>query len=137
MVCQDPADRCGQVHVLEIDWRQVDRHTGDIEPGVTPLCHLPAGFTNRPQTDLLDQATLFGQRNEFRGRDLAEHRIVPTRQRFDAIDGAIEGANLRLIMQLQGIACERTAQRRAVGQPLLREPVHVGYRSGAARPGPG
>ena len=91
------ADHGGELRILEIDRRQIDRHAGNIESGLAPLRHLPAGLADRPQADLLDQAALFGQRDEFRRRDLAEHRIVPARQRLDAVDGAVDGSDLRLI----------------------------------------
>jgi hypothetical protein len=42
------------------------------------------------------------------------------------MDGAVAGPDLRLVVQLQPVVCQRAAQRRAVLQPLLGEPVHVG-----------
>ena len=99
---------------------------GISSPARTPLRHLPAGLADRPQADLLDQSALFGQRDELRRRNLAEHRVVPARQRLDAMDGAVAGPDLRLIVQLQRVVGDRAAQRRAVLQPLLGEPVHVG-----------
>ena len=57
-------DDSGQIPVLKIDRRQIDRYAGDIEPRRAPLRHLPAGPAHRPQPDLLDQAAFFGQRNE-------------------------------------------------------------------------
>ena len=93
---------------------------------MAPCGHLPARLADRPQADLLDQADFLGQRNEFRRRDFAKLGVVPARQRFDAIEGAVDGSGLRLIVQLQPVIGDGLAQRRAEDEPLLGKPVHVG-----------
>jgi len=126
MLGEDLRDHGGQVDVLEIDRRQVDRDAGNVEPGSPPDRHLPAGLADRPHADLLDQPAFLGKRDEFCRRDLAQHRVMPARQRLDAMDRAVAGADLRLVVQAQGLAGDGAAQRRGMHQPLLGELVHVG-----------
>ena len=61
---------------------------------------------------------------------------MPARQRFDAVEGAVDGSGLRLIDELQPVIGDGLAERRAEDEPLLGEPVHVGAEEavgGAAR----
>src|SRR5690606_26550701 len=90
-----------------------------------PLGELTAGFARGPQTELIYQAALFGQRDEARRRDVAELRMMPARQGLDAIQQAVAHAYLRLVVQAQLALLKGFAQGAFQGQTLLGQLVQL------------
>ena len=95
-------------------------------PAAFPGRALAAGLVQDPFVDRQDQARLFGQAQERAGRQQAALRVLPAQQRLDADDLVAAQIDLRLIVQHEFVARQRTAQ-------LGLEMRASGWRAGACR----
>ena len=96
---------------------------GDVDGdahGRGPGHRFRAGAAQHPFADRPDQPRLFGQRDEFGGRDAAELRVGPAQQRFEALDRARLAGDDRLILKMQLVIGERAPQRDLQHAALLR-----------------
>ncbi len=57
---------------------------GHLDAQIQPTADLLAGRADQPCADIDDHAALLRRLNEAHGGDLAEFRVVPSRQRLDA-----------------------------------------------------
>ncbi len=95
---QDRMDEANHVTMHELRRRQIDRDLERLGPG----CRLPAGLAQDPLAHLDDEAALLGDRDEFGGRDLATHRMLPARQCLESDDLALGDAVTRGPLRLEG-----------------------------------
>ena len=110
------------VPLLELHRRDVDR-----EPDVVGPCRgLRAGRRQHPFAELVDQAGLFGDRNEFGGRDHAAFGMPPAHQRLAAGDAVVREADAGLVVDLQRLVGDRLAQIHFQFAARLDLGVHVG-----------
>src|SRR3990167_8990330 len=123
MLGQGASDHAGQVEVVEVGWRQVDRYRRNQQALTAPFSQLATGFAHRPEPQLIDQAALFGQGNKTRRGDFTKLWMVPARQRLDAIQQAVWHAHLWLVVELQLVQFEGLAQGALQGQALLGQQV--------------
>ena len=92
---RDAAQFGGQAGVAELHRRKVDR---DREVG--PAARRPAGLAKGEQAHLADHAAFLGDRNDLAGMKLAERRMRPAHQPFEA-DHRAARADHGLIMKLE------------------------------------
>ena len=110
-----------QARAAELRRRDVD---GDMQM-FRPLRRREAGLADHPFAERHDEADLFGERNEGRGRHHAALGMVPADQRLKAADLAALQVHHRLIVELELARGQRLAQvllHDAAGLHLL---VHV------------
>src|SRR5262249_19203857 len=94
----------GESDVAEIVRRYVDRQR-DRQTTAPPFARLRARTRKYPTREQFDAVRLFRERDELRRRDVTEFRVIPTDQRFRALDPTAAQVVLRLIheRQLRGI----------------------------------
>jgi hypothetical protein len=95
----------GQVAVLKLNRREVDRNLKRQSPGGS----LSAGLPENPLTHLNDRAIVFGKGNEDIWSDHPAHRVHPAEQRFKSDDLAANPRQ-RLIKDRQFILLDRRLQ---------------------------
>jgi len=92
-----------------------------------PERQLLAGLFQDPQTDRHHHARGFGDGDEFVRRNDAVFGTIPAQQQLEALDHAIQHANLGLVDQCQFVAFQREAQGdvhlRALGAGVLQRSV--------------
>ena len=120
---------------LELHRRDVDREADIVRPGRG----LDAGRGQHPLAELVDQAGLLGDRDEFGRRDHAALRMAPAQQRLAAGDPVVLQVEAGLIINLEAAVDDGLAQvhlQDAAGADLG---VHVGLEEamGAAAGGLG
>ena len=118
--CRD--DLQGQRAAAKLHRRDVDREV-DV---VGPCRGLRAGRRQHPFAELVDQAGLFRDRNEFGGRDHAAFGVTPAHQRFAAGDGVVGEADAGLVIDLQRLVGDGLAQIQFQLAALLDQRIHVG-----------
>src|SRR5699024_30085 len=79
---QDTDDTCRQIGLIELHGRQVDRNHEIIQPVVLPPSQLSDGGFDDPFTNGDNQATGFGNGDEFGGVDVDQSRRAPAQQGF-------------------------------------------------------
>ena len=81
------------------------------------------GFVDHPPTELDDVADLFADRDEVGGWHLAEHRMLPTQQRFEARHPAVAHLDDRLVVHRQLVAVDGQTdlalERQAADDPVV------------------
>ena len=90
----------------ELNRRDVDRELDVVGPGRG----LGAGRGQHPFAELVDQAGLFGDRDEFGGRDHAALGMPPAQQRFAAGDPVVLQADAGLVVDFERPVGDRLAQ---------------------------
>ena len=96
----DPADRIGELGILQLEYRDVHRNgqrqtVGEHAPDIVhrPLEHEEPDVGHKPG--------LFGNADELAGRDVAPLRVAPTHQRLDADDRTVGAVDLRLVVDAE------------------------------------
>jgi hypothetical protein len=120
----DALDDGGQVGLLQLARRQVDRHRRHRQAGRFPGAQLAADLADHPFADRQDQAGIFEDGDEFQRRHQAALRMLPAQQGFEAADAAARQVQLGLVVQQEFAALQRLAQLRleldALGRVLVQ-----------------
>ena len=96
----------------QLDCRNVD---ADLEPRIErapPAQRLRRGAAKNPVADLDDEPGLFGDRDEFARRHVAEFGMAPARERLGFDDAAGADLDDRLIVELDFVVGERSCADR-------------------------
>jgi hypothetical protein len=96
-VPQRPHDLGDHGLLAELPGRDVDADADRRQACILPCPVLPASLAQDPIADRHDEARLLRHRNEPRGRDRPERRMIPADQRFDCKDFAGAQVELRLV----------------------------------------
>ena len=115
---------------LELDRRNVDRDLDVVRPGRG----LGAGGGQHPFADLVDQAGLFGDRDELGGRDHAAFRMPPAQQGLAAGDAVVPEADAGLVVDLERAVGDRLAQIGLQNVARLDVGVHVRFEEPIGAP---
>ena len=99
-----------------------------------PVRRLGAGRMEHPVAELVDQAGLFGDRNELRRRNHAAVGMAPAQQRLAGGDLAILQVEHGLIVNFQSVIGDRLAQFEFEDSPRLGPGVHAGLEEPAGPP---
>ncbi len=129
---EDPRDLGGEVVHGELPSRDIDRDARNREALFMPLPRLLAGGPQHPLPDRNDQPGGLGDRNELGRRYDPELGMGPAQQGFHPGHLARGQADLRLIVQRQLAALERTAQFALDRVALQRAFVHRDIEKGIA-----
>src|ERR1035437_2155120 len=109
---QDFRDMLDQLAIGKLTGGEVHRDS-DMRPvavvGV-PSGGLSARLAEDPPAQLEDEAALFGDRDELRGREQTALGVLPADQGLDAFDLAVGDRHDRLVEQPQLFAFDRAAQ---------------------------
>lgn len=100
---------------------------------------LPAGYLcqrggEHPAADLADQPHLFGQRDKFHRRDMAEHRVVPAQQCLVTDQTPFGGIDLRLVTEAQLLTADGLGQKLFEIELALQGLLHAGGETLPAQP---
>ena len=131
---QDGADIVHQSRVARLAGRQVDGHVFERieQAGLAPAGCLAAGALQHPASQLDDDAAFLGHGDEFTGAELPHLAAVPAYQRFHADDAPAAQVDLRLVVQIQFLVLQGTAQVRLHAQAALGAQFHFGLEHGIA-----
>jgi hypothetical protein len=128
-------DQPGQIAGAELARRNIHRHDEIAQAPLDPVAGLGARGSQHLFADLHDQSRLFRHRDELAGGNHAPVRMLPADQRFEAGQTAPGDADLRLVMQDQFVALQRTPEAPSHLQHLARALVEVaGIASVAVAP---
>ena len=117
---QNAVDHLGEIVAAELDRRQVD---GDGS-GNFAFGGVAAGGAQRPFTHFVDRFGFLGERNEFRRRNHAELRMLPSHQGFGAADPAVVERHLELVIQHQFLTFGRMVEIAGERAALAGAVVH-------------
>ncbi len=129
---QHRLDVVQEVVAQELPARHVDAREDrrlDLERAL-PGRELAPGALEREDAEVDDQPGLLGDRDEGRGREAAEPRMVPAQQRLEAGDGAVLEPHDRLEQDLDLAAVDGAPQVALEGEPIAglgphRRPEHL------------
>ena len=117
-----------EARLLELTQRQIDRDSARLRHDFLPFAVVRADAIQDPFADIQDQAGLFRERNEMRGRDIAVARQAPAQQRLGADHAPGAQIHLGLIQDHQLVALQRAPQLALQHQPLDRRGIHARAR---------
>ena len=121
---QDLAHQLDQVLLVELARGQVHGDGQRRQAGLAPGHQLLAGGAQHPGADLDDEPGLLGNRNELGGRHRLAARRTPAQQRFDADLHAAGEVDLRLVIQHEFVALDRTTQAAFHAQAVQGARIH-------------
>jgi hypothetical protein len=90
-----------------------------------PFRKLAAGLDEAPAAEAPDQPGLLGERDELSRWDEAVARVLPARERLEALDLARRERQRRLVVELELVVRDRLAQLGLELQPLDERDVQA------------
>ena len=121
-LAQDREDVVGEVGVVELGRRNVDRQ----EEVLRPVAGMMAGLAQDLVAHRGDQAAVLGDGDELLGRQHAALGMIPARQALEADNGVVLEVHQRLIVGLDLAAHDGRAQVLLQGRAAPQLGVHVG-----------